>query len=304
MYRTNQTEGSTRPTRERSGPPLVGALAAPALAIALALIVTMAACGGGGSAGGSIEHPTGKGEVVLRVFSSGGFVPVSYSLTELPGFTLYGDGTVIITGPVIMIYPGPALPNLQTTTVSEEAVQAILSAAREVGLCANDVNYGQPGITDIPTTTVIVNADDTTYRSDIYALGMESGASGLSFEQQQARAAINDLVGKLADLTAFQPGEIEWTAYAYSTLAVYSEPVIPGADTADVEPNRLEWPLGDLSALGQAVQPEGYRRVDISGADLVDLQPLLEQATQITLWTSGGREYHLYFRPLLPDETI
>ena len=52
----------------------------------------------------------------------------------------------------------------------------------------------------------------------------------------------------------------------------------------------------------QAVQPEGFRKVVVSGDDLAKLQPLLGQATQITLWKSGDREYYLYFRPLLPDE--
>ena len=31
-------------------------------------------------------------------------------------------------------------------------------------------------------------------------------------------------------------------------------------------------------------------------------EKLLDEATQITLWKSGDREYYLYFRPLLPDE--
>jgi len=65
----------------------------------------------------------------------------------------------------------------------------------------------------------------------------------------------------------------------------------------------LDWPLADLSTLGEAVLPEGYRRVVVSGDDLSTLRPLLGQATQITLWKSGDREYYLYFRPLLPDET-
>ncbi len=69
------------------------------------------------------------------------------------------------------------------------------------------------------------------------------------------------------------------------------------------QPNELTWPLGDLSTLGAPVMPEGYRAVVVSGADLTELQPLLAQATQITLWTSGDHQYNLFFRPLLPNET-
>ncbi len=277
-------------------------------------IVAFGAAGCGGSDGGtdttaapgdSIVHPSGANEIVLQVFSHDGFVPVSYSLTQLPEFTLYGDGTVIVTGPTIAIYPGPAMPNLQTTKISAEAVQAILSAAREVGLFDNEVDYGQPGITDMPATSIVINADETTYRSDIYALGMEAGAGGLTMEQQQARAAVNDLTGKLGVLTAFQSGEIEWAPYEYSALAIFSQAIDPNTntDSTEVQPNRLEWPLGDLSTLGEAVQPEGFRKVVVSGEDLAKLQPLLGEATQITVWTFGDREYNLYFRPLLPDET-
>ena len=49
--------------------------------------------------------------------------------------------------------------------------------------------------------------------------------------------------------------------------------------------------------------PQGFRGVVVSGDDLAKLRPLLVQATQITLWTSGDRQYNLSFRPLLPDES-
>ncbi len=306
-YRPKAAGGPTACSRRSSRPVMGVAL--------LVLLVALGAygavgCGGGGDGTAvgsedSVTHPTGAKELVLQVFAHDGFVPVSYNLTQLPEFSLYGDGTVVVNGPVIEIYPGAALPNLQTVTISEEAVQAILSAAREAGLLNNDVDYGQPGITDMPMTSIVVNADKTTYRSDIYALGMESGAGGLTMEQQQARAAINSLAGKLVELTSFESGEIKWAPYQYSALAVFSVAIDPNTttDSTDVQPNRLEWPLGDLSTLGEAVQPEGYRKVVVSGEDLVTLGPLLSEATQITVWASGDREYNLYFRPLLPGET-
>jgi hypothetical protein len=310
---TDETKTGLR--RSARGPWRTVALVMAAVSL-VAIVLTVAACGGtepggeGGSTsstgpGGSIAHPTGANEVVLQVTVGGGFVPVEYNLTLVPQFSLYGDGTVIVAGPVPAIYPGPALPNLQTTVISEEATQVILSAAKEAGLFDPTVDYGQPGITDVATTTIVINADGTTYRSDIYALGMESGAGGLTLEQQQARAAVNDLVGKLMGLEAFESGELVWKPYEYAALAVYSQPVDPALTTeaTDIQPNELEWPLGDLSTLGEPVQPEGYRQVVMSGEDLATLQPLLPEATMITVWTSGVKKYHLYFRPLLPEET-
>jgi hypothetical protein len=270
--------------------------------LALALVVPVAACGSGG---GSLDYPTGKTDLVVQVSVGGGFVPVEYNLTQIPGFTLYGDGTVVVTGPQIEIYPPPALPNLQSAVISAEAIQEILSQAKEAGLFANDVDYGEPLITDVPTTTITINSGGATYVSNLYALGMEEGAGGLTAEQQQARATVNEWAGKLYDLSAFQPGEVEWKEYEFTGLAVFSLPFDPNTapDETDVQPNRLDWPLGDPATLGEPVQPEGYRKAVVTGADLETLRPLLEQATWITLWKSGDREYHLYFRPLLPHES-
>ncbi len=212
-------------------------LVAGVVLLAAALVLT--ACGGaavgadGGAtstteADGSITHPTGANEIVLQITAGGGLVPVEYNLTLVPHFSLYGDGTVIVSGPVPATYPGPALPNLQTTVISEEAVQAILSAAREAGLFDPTFDYGWPGITDVATTGIVINADGTTYASNIYALGMEPGAGGLTLEQQQARAAVSEFQGHLLDLGTFEAGEIVWKPYEYSALAVYSRPVDPG----------------------------------------------------------------------------
>ncbi len=139
------------------------------------------------------------------------------------------------------------------------------------------------------------------YRAEIYALAGE--ATGLSAEQEKARADVADFLAKLTDLSAFEPDPLTWEPYSYTALAVYSMPLDPGSTvTTDVQPNRLAWPLGDLATLGEPVAPAGYRRVVVTGQDLQALQALLPQATQITVWESGGKEYQVLLRPLLPDE--
>lgn len=275
-------------------------------ALLMLAFLSLSACGDeSATTKGSIIHPTGKNELVLQIVEEGGFVPVEYNLTVLPQFSLYGDGTVIVSGPIPAIYPGPALPNLQTAVIPKTSVQTALYAAREAGLFDPMYDYGRPSITDVGTTTFVINAEGTTYRSNIYALGMESNAGGLSLEQQQIRAALNDFRSRLIQLADLHTGEIKWRSYEYSSLAVYSQivNVETATDAPDVQPNRLDWPLGDLSTLGEELEaPQGFRRAAITGQDLDELRPLLGQATAITLWKSGGREYHLYFRPLLPDE--
>jgi hypothetical protein len=158
----------------------------------------------------------------------------------------------------------------------------------------------------VGTTTIVINAGDATHRSAIHALGMEEGSAGLTIDQRQARAAVNDLRRKLMELTAFEPQPISWEAYQYKALAVYSRLVDSGgnAGTTDIQPNLLDWPLADLRTAGEPAKPEGVRRVLVSEGNLEVLRPLLSQATQITLWRSDTREYHLYFRPLLPEEEL
>ena len=250
-----------------------------------------------------LAHPMGSDELVLQVTTGGGFVPIEYNLTSMPEFSLYGDGRVIVSGPVDAIYPGPALPNLQTTVVSEDVIVEILSAAQEAGLLRTGVDYGQPGIADGPTTTFVINVGGTSFRSDIYALGMDSGDGNLTAEQQQARAIVQDLRSNLVDLTGFVSEPPSWAPYEYSALAVFSRAVDPtaGPGGTDVMPNVLDWPLADLSTAGSEVM-EGVRKIVVSGEDLDTLRPLLSQATQISLWRSGGSSYNLSFRPLLPDE--
>ncbi len=281
------------------------------VALASSMIIAtgaLAACGGTGSdgpGGDTITHPTGANDLVLRVETGGGFVPVEYNLTAMPEVSIYGDGRVIVTGPVMAIYPGPATPNLQTAVISQETLQAMLAAAKEAGLFQNGVDYGRPNITDVGTTKFTINADGTTYVTDVYALGMEEGTSGLSMEQQQQRAVLSDLRGKLVDVMAYTDEELTWASYRSTAMAVYSRPADQsGSGDPDVEPNRLQWPLSDLATAGEPVQPEGYRRVVLTGDDTAALSDALVSATQITIWESNGTDYLLFFRPLLPDEVV
>ena len=252
---------------------------------------------------GSIAHPTGPADVVIRFSTGGGFVPLEFNYTMVPEFTLYGDGRIIETGPVTMQYPGKALPNLQTTVVSEEVIQTMLAAAKEAGLLQNGFDYGQPGVADVGTTTVTVNAGGTTYNSQIYALGFEDGGN-LTMQQQQARAAVNSLQGKLIDPSTLTGEQPVWESYDFTAIRVYSRVVdTTTTGSTDIQPGHLPWPLADLAKSGAEVaNGQGLRMVVVSGDDLAMLKPLLEKATEITLWDSGDAKYNVWLRPLLPDE--
>ena len=66
--------------------------------------------------GGGIDHATTPDHVLVRISSEGGFTPVEWTYTNFPVYSLFGDGTLVVPGAQIAIYPGPALPgDLQPT---------------------------------------------------------------------------------------------------------------------------------------------------------------------------------------------
>lgn len=288
------------------------------LAISLLLPAMLAAgCGrlnddggsGSGGTGGSrgIEHPTGADQLVLRVATGGGFVPYEYTLRSLPGFSLYGDGRLLVEGPQIEIYPGPAMPNLQVSRVTEEAIQAILEEARSAGLLGADASYDFPCVTDLPTTTFTVAAEGVTHTVSAYALGFDEGSEPVScgdFEVDvEARAQLSEFWRKLGDLRSWLPeGSIgAEEPYTPSEMRVYVQPY---RSDPQLEQSAVQWPLdGPLGSFGdQDPNLTDIRCGVVGGADLQVLLPEALAANELTPWTSGGEQHGLIFRPLLPDE--
>lgn len=264
--------------------------------------VVVSACGSGGSTGGGstgrIEHPTGARDVVVRIATGGGFVPVQYHLTETPELSLYGDGRAITVGPTTEQYPPHALPNLQETRLSEDDVQRVLRGAAAAGLLDERVDYGSPAVSDAPATTIVVRADGATHTTTIYALGIDAG--GLTDSQRAARRRVSRFV------TASQNAASRNVSASYTAeaLAVYVTPYrSPGPDTG-VEPGTAAWPLGDLANAGDPSPIDSsYRCLVVRGADARAVLDTAAGASTITRWHSGSADYSLIFRPLLPDES-
>jgi hypothetical protein len=257
----------------------------PVIAVALA-VLALAACGdvptntgGGGASSETLPPPTD--ELVLRVETGGGLVPVELALRTLPSFSLYGNGRVITEGPQIAIYPSPALPNLLERSVSEEGVQAILAEAEKAGL--------------------------VTHTTSVTGLGAEeSGAVNLSDDELATRRAIAEFNAKLLDLSSWLPaGSVgEEAPFDFTELRLYSSPYEVTQEPG-LEQDPKPWPLGEpLAAFGE---PAGGALADlrcgvVTGEELATLLPDAVTSNEITPWTSGGEPYLLVFRPLLPDE--
>ena len=288
------------------------------IGVAIAAVAVLAsACGGvanddpgsGGTTGATgatgIEHPTGADQLILRMAYQGGFVPYEYTLGSTPFWSLFGDGTLIVPGPQIEIYPGPALPNLTATQLSEDGIQAILQAARDAGLLDGDADYGDQCIADAATTVFTTTADGTTSVVSAYALdvGEPAGTCG-SDKDADARGKLAAFQAKLSDLRSWLPDGSVGSERPFdpAEMRVY---VLPYQGDPELPQDPIEWPLEPpLDAFGEPIPnaPADTRCGVVTGEDLATLLAAARDANALTPWTSDGSHHQLIFRPLLPDE--
>lgn len=277
-------------------------------AIVLLATTLLAACGrlndGGPRSDGGIDHPTGANDLVIRIAQGGGFVPVEYNLRALPGISIYGDGRMIVEGPQIEIYPGPALPNLQVRRVTEEAIQAILEEARKAGLLGPDASYDYPCVADAATTTLTVVAEGRTHTVSAYALDFNDlqGTAACPGVDDEARAKLFDFQVKLGGLDSWLPeGSIgREQPFEPSEMRVY---VLAYRGDPELQQLPIDWPLTpELDTFGELDPNLDIRCGVVAGEDLETLMRDARSANELTPWTSDGSEFALIFRPLLPDE--
>ncbi|OGN83425.1 MAG: hypothetical protein A2X23_04700 [Chloroflexi bacterium GWC2_73_18] len=267
------------------------------LVIAASALLVAAACTA--DDGGRIDHPTGPSDLVLRIDIGGGLMGPGWALTHLPIFSLFGDGRIVTEGPQIEIYPGPALPNLQQTRISEAGIQRILEAARDAGLLGPDAHYDWPGIMDAPTTTFTVVAGGARHVVSAYALFEGSGGN-------DARAALRAIYEQLTDFRSWLGAQVVGpdAAYVYDALRITVRPADPSGAPDPGMVNIRDWPLAvPLAAFGTPAAADDVRCGVLSGGDLDGAMADLASSNQLTYWRSGGATYQLGLRPLLPDES-
>ncbi len=265
--------------------------------------------GGTGSTGdgGGISYPIAADQVVLRIEQGGGFVTLQYNLTNTPLFSLFGDGLLVTPGAQIEIYPGPALPALAQERLSADAIQQLLQAALDAGL-NTDRSYtdlGSVGISDAATTTFTLTVDGQTHTTAVYALSeLGPKPDSMSQDEYQSRQDLSAFQMKATDLSWLPQGSLsDQGAYEPSALRLFVSDYQP--DMSLTEPP-VEWPLSPgLATFGDPLPDagNGIRCGAVVSDAAATLLPVVEQANQLTPWTSEGTRYQVLFRPLLPDES-
>ena len=251
-------------------------------------------------------HPTGAKELVLRLRYVGGFVAPAAHLIDIPVISVYGDGTVIVPGPQIAIYPGPALPNLQRATITPAGLQILLEAARDAGLLGPDAHYDLGGIADAASAEFTVNADGRIHTISAYAL-MEGGQApqGTDPTVVEARAKLAKFQAQLGSLEALLGSELgSWSSYQADAVQLIVNAGAPDDGQGLIQPP-VAWPLSTpLAGFGETLPTlmQGQRCGGVSGTDLDLLMPLLQKANTLTPWTDADASFGIMVRPLLPGE--
>jgi hypothetical protein len=271
-------------------------------ALAAAVLLGLTACGEGGVTGmpspaTTSSEPAASEGLVLRVENTGGFVSPSVTIGRLPLVSVYADGRVISDGPVIDIYPGPALPNLQEQRIDRRAVQDLVDRALAAGV-AETSDLGSPPVADATSTRFTVVTASHTYVREAYALTeTRAEGTGLTARQQDARTKLSDLVSAVTEPTASD----ESGPYRAATIAALAT---PWSDPQDglAQPD-LPWPGPALPGEPAGGLP-GLGCVTATGDQAQALLTAAASANAATPWlTPDGSRWSVTFRPLLPDES-
>jgi hypothetical protein len=284
-----------------------------AAAAAILLLFVSACANAGGAASGSTgsgkpgagtPEPGPVGEApVLRVTQVGGFAAPSATLSRIPMISVYDDGRVITEGPQILIFPAPALPSVQVTTITAEAVRTLVKKATEAGV-QNNANLGRPSVADAPSTriTVVTDAGTQTVEAEALHEAMPNDPA-LNGGQRAARQKLRTFLEQLTDLEGtLGAGQVKGTApYTPAAIAAIATPWKAVDEPGISAPPAREWPGPALPGESAGAGTE-VGCATVHGDAVAAVLAGAKDANALTPWTSGGRQWTVVLRPLLPDE--
>lgn len=272
----------------------------------MSLLLLVTACGPQGEAAnadgpGQPEGSHPADAVVFQMTSIGGFGMPSALASRIPAISVYGDGRVISEGPTILIYPGPALPNLQVHPIAPEAVSTLLESARAAGV-DGAVDFGTPTIADAQTARFTIRGANGTEQIDVPALTEAGdGAYGLTADQRAARTRLRAFVASLTSDSGLLAPTKGDSAKPYVPTVVAGV-AVPFTDPEGLGQPEVAWPGPTLP--GEPLGSDnGPGCVTVTGAELQTLLAAAEESTAAAPWTSDGKSWTVQLRPLLPNET-
>lgn len=254
-------------------------------------MLLLTACGEPGLAE-TLKLTDDPASVLLIVKDEGGFVPIEFIVGQGPRMVLLRDGTLIVSGPQIEIFPQPLLPNYQAIQLGEEDMLFVLEELDALGFTEIEDetnNEAANMVADASTTVTTFYNQDGAHTFSVYALGIGTQVS-------DGRVPIlANLIEQLAQMGFSQPG----AAYEWDALEVLAGvPLAPAEpDFVNVQPWPLDVDFDEMTDIGF-----GWRCAAYEGDEARTLLGLFAGANQVTTWDDGGTEYSIKVRPLFAPQ--
>ncbi|HWJ63267.1 MAG TPA: hypothetical protein VNS19_14955 [Acidimicrobiales bacterium] len=273
------------------------------LAVALAL-VTIGAASCGASAGPEVisdprptsttseptPDPAGGDEIVWQEFTRGGFVPAELALGQVPAVTIYADGRIIVATRDADFGADTAV-DLQEDEIPAADLEAFLADAEGSGLFRPGTDYGDPMITDLPSTSVTLRTGGVPATVDVYALEheLDHTVGGVSAEQAARRAELKQLLAEgralATDPKPYVPERVRANLFPPPTVEPDEDPVA--------------WPGPPRSAFPELTDDTTTSCLVIEGPDAAEVAAASAE-NEDGFWTIDGAVAQITVTPLLP----
>lgn len=238
--------------------------------------------------------PPGDDEIVWQEFTRGGFVPSEFAAGQVPAVTIYADGRVILTSDDADL--GADRPaGLEEAQIAEGDLDRFLAEAADSGLFEPDADFGDPMVTDQPSTSVTLRSGDAPRTVDVYALDFELDPSvgGVTADQSARRDRLKALLEQARDLAIdpqpYVPERVRATLITY-------------ASDVGSEPEAIDWPGPPLSAFPDP-QSDGANStcLVVEGPDAAAVSAAAAENPDRT-WAIDGEVRQIVVAPLVPGQ--
>ena len=171
---------------------------------------------------------------------------------------VYADGRVFrrVTGPafagfsgsgfagrVPTMAPPPAPSSYEVAELTDDGLEWLIDRADQLGMLVDDPDYGDPMITDNPSSSLVVTADGGTFEHSVYAPGYDVDGRVEQERREHFREFSDSLHGLESEIddeiSDFEP----WIPEAW---------IVSERTWLFDEPTR-GWPLGELPVPGDCV---------------------------------------------------
>ena len=194
-------------------------------------------------------------QMVFMVMSSGGMAPAVFQALASPSLAIYGDGRVLALAESSLPQLIPA--RYEVARIDPAGVASFVAQVEAGGIVKPGTDFGTPRLTDLPSTTVMVQGPNGQEQVSVYAFDERFDAR-VNPDQRTARAGLRALIDQASALAA---GAAR-VPYSPDRVVVYEvEPRNPG------EPATTEWPGPPLSSF---LVPSTSRRSVACGELMAD----------------------------------